>query len=91
MAAKPKSIARLTFLRLTPALHERLKAGGLMTGQGVYQTTFKRILRAVRGNDGELVAIIAERDLARLRDYAKRNDAGGWQDWAREALEHNGL
>jgi len=91
MAPKPKSVARLTFLRLTPALHERLKAGGLTTGQGVYQTTFRRILHAVRGNDGEPVAILGEREIARLRDYANRDEPDRWRDWAREALEHNGL
>ena len=90
MTPKPKSVGKLTFLRLTPALHERLKAG-LTTGQGSYQRTFRRILDAVRQSDKGLLAIIAGRELAALRDYASRDDAGGWQDWAREALEHNRL
>jgi|SwirhirootsSR3_FD_contig_31_20451789_length_404_multi_2_in_0_out_0_1 hypothetical protein len=91
MPPKPHSVARLTFLRLTPSLHERLKATGLTTGRTVYQRTFRRILDSVRGNHGEPVAIIAERELTRLRDCANRDEVGGWQDWAREALEHNGL
>ena len=91
MTPKPKTLGKVTRLRLTPELHERLKAGGLTTGQGGYQETFRRMLASVRAGNGEAVAIITERELASLREYANRGDAGGWPDWARDALEHNGI
>ena len=54
MAPKPKTLGKVTRLRLTPELHARLKAGGLTTGQGGYQETFRRILASVRAGNGGL-------------------------------------
>lgn len=88
---KPKLLGRITQLRLTPELYERLRDGGLTTGNGGYQQTCQRILACVRTIADQPIASVTERDLTGLRAYANRRDGGGWQDWARAVLQHNGL
>jgi hypothetical protein len=88
---RPKSLGRVTLLRLTQELYDRLKDGGLTTGDGGYQQTCQRILACVRTTTGQPVASATDRDLTGLRGYANRLDGGGWQDWARAVLQHNGL
>ena len=88
---KPKKLGKVTQLKLTPELYDRLAGGGLTRGQGGYQGTCERILANVRGAGDERLANITARELDQLRDWAGRDDAGGWQDWAREVLAHNSL
>ena len=88
---RPKSLGRVTLLRLTQELYDRLRDGGLTTGDGGYQQTCQRILACVRTTTGQPVASVTDRDLTGLRGYANRLDVGGWQDCARAVLQHNGL
>jgi len=88
---KAKSFGKVTQLRLTEELHERLRDGKLTTGQGGYQETCGRILANVRTVGDVPTASVTARELERLRDYANRDGAGGWQDWSRAILQHNGI
>lgn len=88
---RPKVLGRVTQLKLTPDLYERLAGGGSTSGQGGYQATCERIRASVRKVSDEYIASVTERELEQLREWARRDDAGGWQDWAREVLTHNNL
>jgi hypothetical protein len=88
---RPKALGKVTHLKLTPELYERLASGGLTSGQGGYQGTCQRILGSVRTVNGERSAQVTRRELEQLREWAERDDAGGWQDWARAVLQHNSL
>ena len=88
---KPKTLGKVTPLTLTPELYERLASGGLTGGQGGYQGTCERIRANVRTVSGQRIANVTARELDQLREWAKRDDAGGWQDWARAVLAHNEL
>ena len=84
---KPKILGKLTPLLLSKELHEQLPH--LVSGQGGYQSTFRRILDSIKMVDGKAVAHVIPRDLDSLREWAGRDDAGSWQDWARAALAAN--
>lgn len=86
---KPKTLGKITYLRLTAALHEQLSR--LTTGIGGYQSTCTQILDSVKMTDGTAIAHVTPVQLERLREWAARDDAGSWQDWARAALMLNGL
>jgi len=86
---KPKVLGRVRRLALTKELHERLPQ--LVSGQGGYQSAFRRILDSIKMTDGKPVANIIAKDFDTLKEWANRDDAGSWQDWARDALAHNGL
>jgi hypothetical protein len=88
---KAKSLGKVTQLHLTDELFDRLRGGKLTTGQGGYQETCGRILATVRTVGGAPTATVTARELDSLRNYANRDDAGGWQDWSRAVLAHNGL
>lgn len=84
---KPKTLGKITRLVLTKELHERLPQ--LVSGQGGYQSAFQRILDSIKMVDGKPVAHLIPRDLENLREWAERDDAGSWQDWARVAFAEN--
>lgn len=88
---KPTKLGKVTQLKLTGELYETLAAGGLTRGQGGYQNTCQRILASARTVGNERVANVTARELDQLREWAKRDDAGGWQDWARGVLTQNSL
>ena len=88
---KPKKLGKTTQLRLTPEQYEELRNGGLTSGQGGPQTTFARILAQVRTTTGEPVAHVTDRELEGLRTATNLPGGGGWQNWARQVLERNGL
>ena len=84
---KPKTLGKITRLTLTKELYDRLPQ--LTSGQGGYQSAFQRIFDSVKMVDGRLVAHLIPKDMQNLREWANRDDAGSWQDWARSALEAN--
>lgn len=86
---KPKNLGKITSLRLTTKLHDELP--GLAVGQGGYQTAFGRIRDSTKMVDGKPVTYVNAKDMKNLKEWAQRDDAGSWQDWAREALIANGL
>ena len=86
---KPKILGRMTPLNLTKRLHDELPR--LTVGQGGYQSTFGRIHDSIKMVDGKPVANVTPKDMESLREWAQRDDAGSWQDWARAALTENGI
>jgi hypothetical protein len=84
---KPKTLGKITPLVLTKELHDELPR--LVTGQGGYQGTFRRIHDSITIVDGKPVARLTPKDLESLREWAQRSDEGSWQDWARRALAAN--
>lgn len=84
---KPKILGKMTPLNLTKRLHDELPR--LTVGQGGYQSTFGRIHNSIKMVDGKPVANVTPKDMESLREWANRDDAGSWQDWAREALAKN--
>ena len=88
---KPKTLGKVTPLKLTPEVYGLLNSGGLTSGQGGYQNTCERIRASVRTSGKDHVAHVTARELDQLKEWATRGDAGGWQDWARAVLSDNGL
>jgi len=84
---KGRILGKATQLVLTKKLHEELP--GLAVGRGGYQSTFGRVLDSVKIIDGKPVAHVYTKDMEKLQEWAQRNDAGSWQDWARAALAEN--
>lgn len=84
---RPRILGKVTQLKLSPELHARLPQ--LVSGQGGYQSTFRRIFDSVKIVDGKPIAHVIAKDLDSLKEWAGRDDAGSWQDWARAALAEN--
>ena len=88
---KVKTLGKGAPLKLTQDQYERLRNGGLTTGNGSPQETYRRILAQVRTTTGEPIAHTTPRELEGLRKCAQRDGEGGWQDWSREVLTANGV
>lgn len=86
---KGKNLGRTTQLVLTPEQHKQLQEGGLTTGVGSPQETYRRVAALVRTHSGKPVAHVTDRELEGLRKCAQREGTGGWQDWARAVFMAN--
>lgn len=88
---KVKNLGKTTQLLLTQEQHKQLQEGGLTTGVGSPQDTYRRVAALVRTNTGAAIAHVTDRELDGLRKCAQREGPGGWQTWARDVFTANNL
>ena len=89
MKIKGKVLGRVTELKLTQEQYEKLQRS--TTGQGGHQSLCQRVYESVVKKNGDLVALVYDVDMERIRVEVQRPDRGTWQDNFRAIMGANNL
>jgi hypothetical protein len=65
--------------------------GQIIKTDGGYQKTFRDLSSSIQSSNGSYELKIYDVMLDKLKNYARRDVTGGYQDWCREVLKQNGI